>query len=275
LPIVVSRWAKSDRTLCDLCVSAVKNTAQKEKSMAKTFEALRKSTRRTFRKTKGKIPLFSDLPPAVRLQFEKLKSNLVLGTTGERPKSILFSSYSHGEGTSTVVVNFVESLAQDRKYNILMIDANTRTPGLQEMANSFVVDNNMVFSDLLDPDAEEPLLPKPSNESNLFLVPSGSVTYHPSQIFDHVRFAKFIKHATEVFDFVVFDSSPIGKYHDAVLLASHVDGVILVTQAERTPLHELRRAKQTFQDGNIRILGVVLNRRRFYIPPAVFERFLR
>lgn len=234
------------------------------------------STKGTFIKTIRKTAHFPELPPEVRHQFEKLKSCIILGTNGRRTKSILFSSYNHGEGTSTVVANFVGSLAKDRKYNTLLVDANTRTPILHEIATAYNAESALVFSDVVTREIKESALPKPSSTSNVCLVASGgATTYHPSEVFDHGVFLNFVDRVTKVFDFVIFDSSPIGKYYDSIVLASHVDGVVLVTQAEKTPFHELKRAKQMLQDRNIPILGVVLNRRRFHIPRFIFQRLLR
>lgn len=218
---------------------------------------------------------FAQLPPGVRNQIEKLKSNVVLQATKKRIRSILFLSYNHGEGTTTVATNFVRSLAQDKRFKTLIVDANTRTPAL--MAGNQTASNNghLVFSDVFAGQVENWTLPKPSADANMSVVPSGSPAYHPSQVFDHKRFKQFIGDAKKLFHFIVFDASPIGQYYDSVILGAHVDAVILVIQAERTQLHEVRWAKQMLEDRDIPILGTVLNRRKFYIPGFIFERFFR
>lgn len=240
--------------------------------MTKSVEAPERSRKHAF--GRKKIPSFSNLPVEVRHQFERLKSSIILESSAKRTKTILFSSYNHGEGTSTVVADFVECLAKDRKYKILAVDANTRAPGLQEILGGHAVQNSLVFSDLLAPEVAQLPIPTPSGDSNLLLVPGGSVTHHPSEIFDRERFSSFIDSVTKIFDFVVFDSSPIGKYYDPIVLASHVDGVVLVVQAQRTLFHELKRVEEQLRDRHIPVMGVVLNRRRFYIPNFVFQRFL-
>ena len=216
-----------------------------------------------------------DLAPNVRQQFEKLKSTLILGATSGGPRAILFSSYNHGEGTSTIVANVAAALAQQKKYRTLVIDANTRKPGLERILSESVVTHDIVFSDIVSPEGSEPISLGKVSESNFFLIRCGNTSYHPAQTFDHTKFATFVNSAKEVFDFVVFDSSPIGKYYDAIVLAARMDGVILVTQAEKTPAYELKIAKHTLLERGIPILGVVLNRRRFHIPQFVFDRFLR
>lgn len=231
--------------------------------------------KRSFERANGIQGGISDLAPHVRHQFEKLKSSLILGATSGGPRTILFSSYNHGEGTSTIVANFAACLAQDKKYRTLVVDANTRKPGLDGIVSESVLRHDLVFSDIVSPEVSEPISLGEVSKSTFFLMRCGNTLYHPAQTFDHTRFVTFVNSAKEVFDFVILDSSPIGKYYDAIVLAARMDGVVLVTQAEKTPAHELRMAKRTLLEHSIPILGVVLNRRRFHIPQFVFDRFLR
>jgi capsular exopolysaccharide synthesis family protein len=218
---------------------------------------------------------FSGFPPQVRIQFESLKSNVILEGNKRAIKSLLFSSYHHGEGTSTVTASFAQCLAQDKNQKILLVDANTRTPALEALSEHYCSDDSVVFSDLFPQHVEKWVLPKPSPDCNLSLVQSGNVAYHPSQVFDHERFSLFMNSVTHLFDFVIFDSSPLGQYYDTLVLASHVDGVVLVVEAERTLYFELNRAKEMLGDANIPIVGVVMNRRRFHIPRFIFDAMFK
>jgi Mrp family chromosome partitioning ATPase len=68
------------------------------------------------------------------------------------------------------------------------------------------------------------------------------------------------------FDFIIIDGPPVNSYADASVLATKVDGVILVVEADRTPVGEAEAAKRQLDRVGARILGLVLNRRRSYIP---------
>lgn len=225
---------------------------------------------------KSRVIAFSQLLPGVRSQLEKLKSGLVLMAAKKKVRTILFLSYNEGEGTTTVATNFARTMAEDNIYRTLLVHANTRSPFSLTDRNGDGDNGVCTFSDLFKGQGEKNLaVPKPDGQSGLSIISSGTPTYHPSQVFDHARFAKFIDEAKKRFHFVLFDSSPIGRYYDSVVLGSHVDGVILIIEAERTQLHELRWAKQMLQDRDIPILGAVLNRRKFRIPTFVFEKFFR
>ena len=239
--------------------------------MAESGENSKKVRRRSFRKEK--TLRFSHLPPEARHQFEKLKSSLSLGNPAQKVKSILISSYNHGEGTSTVAANFAECLAQDMNLKILLVDANTRRPSLHRVFNPKGSSNTPGFSEIVIKQTVTPALPKPSSSSNLSFVPCGSITHHPSGVFNHALFKAFSHKAKQLYDFVIFDSSPLGRYYDSIVLASNLDGVILVVEAEKTTSYDLKRAKEMLQDKNIHLLGVILNKRKFPIPRFVFERF--
>lgn len=241
--------------------------------MARTFEALERSKDRACNKKQG-VPLrFSNLPLEARHQLEKLKSNIIMADSGQKAKAILFASYNHGEGTTTLATTFAESLAQDKKYKILLVDANTRAHGLDTNLIPDNLEKPLLFSDILSQESMSHSLPGSSVVTNLSVIPSGNIIHHPSQVFDHSHFADFIHQMKEQFDFIIFDSSPLGRYYDTIVLASHLDGVILVVQAEKTPWYELNRAKQMLEDKNVPVLGIVLNRRKFPIPRSIFQRF--
>jgi Mrp family chromosome partitioning ATPase len=58
----------------------------------------------------------------------------------------------------------------------------------------------------------------------------------------------------------------VNRYADTSVLAAKVDGVILVVEADRTPVVEAESAKRNLDRAGARILGAVLNRQRSYLP---------
>jgi capsular exopolysaccharide synthesis family protein len=227
----------------------------------------------TSKMTMSGVPPFLQLPPAVRAQFEKLASSIVIAQKKQSVRSIVFTSYNHGEGTSTIVKYFSESLALGQKHKVLVVDANTRTPSLGQGSNGNGAKDGFSFSHLFTGQIDDFELAKLASNANLSILPSGDVAYHPSQVFDHKQFSRFIDSAKKLFHFVIFDSSPIGLYYDSIVLSSHVDGVILVVQAEKTQPNEVKWAKQMLRDSDIPLLGIILNRREYHIPAFVFEKF--
>ena len=60
-------------------------------------------------------------------------------------------------------------------------------------------------------------------------------------------------------DIVLFDAPPVIAVTDAQVLASRVDGVLLVLSAGRTKREHAQRAKALLEKVNARLVGTVLN----------------
>ena len=58
---------------------------------------------------------------------------------------------------------------------------------------------------------------------------------------------------------IVFDSTPVLLFVDAVIMAKHSDGVVLVYKAGKMARGALKRSKEQVISGNARMIGVVLN----------------
>ena len=73
-------------------------------------------------------------------------------------------------------------------------------------------------------------------------------------------------------EWVLFDSPPINSFNDSIALAHRVDAVVMVVEAEKTRWEVAQSAKQRVESGNGKILGIVLNKRRYYIPKFIYKR---
>jgi len=107
-------------------------------------------------------------------------------------------------------------------------------------------------------------------ELNFSVIAAGPT---PSQPVDLEIVDALLARLHSQFDFIVIDAPPINSYADTSVLATKVDGVILVVEADATPLLDAEAAKRQLDKVGARILGVVLNRRRSYIP-AFLESIL-
>ncbi len=64
---------------------------------------------------------------------------------------------------------------------------------------------------------------------------------------------------------------PINSYNDSNTLAAKMDGVIMVVEAENTRWEVAQSAKERIESDKVKILGVVLNRRKMYIPDWAYK----
>jgi len=74
------------------------------------------------------------------------------------------------------------------------------------------------------------------------------------------------------FDNILIDCRPLKYSADAAVLASSADGVIVVVEAGRTRREEIVNAQRTIDVAGGKLLGFVLNKRRYPVPEWLYKR---
>jgi capsular exopolysaccharide synthesis family protein len=190
--------------------------------------------------------------------YRQLRTSILLSTAGHAPKSLLITSSLPAEGKTTTAVNTAISLAQTGA-KVLVIDADMRRPRLHSV---FGVSNAEGLSSILSSDLEEQEIlniVQYDNDSKLNLLPSGPIPPNPAELIGSEQMANLLKTMQANFTHVVVDSPPIASFTDGVLIASMVDGVILVVHSGKSSRQVVRRSRQLLMDIGVKIFGVVLN----------------
>jgi non-specific protein-tyrosine kinase len=94
--------------------------------------------------------------------------------------------------------------------------------------------------------------------STLKVLTSGPLPPIPSQLLAARKMDEVIARLAEDADVVLFDAPPVVAVTDASLLASKVDGVLLVVKAGNTKRDHVRAAKDRLEKVNARLVGAVL-----------------
>jgi capsular exopolysaccharide synthesis family protein len=100
---------------------------------------------------------------------------------------------------------------------------------------------------------------KSTHSENLYILACGALPQNPSEILSSQSFKVFMKKLTEVFDLVIFDSPPVSAVTDPSLIASLVDGVVLVVRSRMAHRNIIHFTKKQLTKSKANILGVVLN----------------
>lgn len=201
--------------------------------------------------------------------YDDLKTNLLTRYLDGSIKSILFMGMRHGGGCSTTAVNLATALARDSKLKVLLIDVNLRTPGLHDV---FAIDHALGVSDLSTNRGNIMSLVKKVIPGNLHVLTCGANTSVPLVLFEDSRFDQLLKDMREWFDYVILDAPPVLRFSECRVLCSKVDGVILVLEAGKTRQQVALRATKALEEAEGKLLGVVLNRKKYYIPDWIYKR---
>ena len=108
-------------------------------------------------------------------------------------------------------------------------------------------------------------------KSNLSVSPSCNSRAFTPELFNSPRFDGFWTNLKHNFDLVLIDSPPLTVSPDGLALASKVDGVILVVEADKTKWRTARHVREKIEMVGGKMLGVVFNKRRFYIPQSIYK----
>jgi capsular exopolysaccharide synthesis family protein len=100
---------------------------------------------------------------------------------------------------------------------------------------------------------------KTDDRTRLNLLTSGPIPPNPAELLGSEQMVNLLKTLQKHYTHVVVDSPPITSFTDGVLIASMVDGVILVVHAGKSSRQVVRRAKQLLYDVGAKVFGVVLN----------------
>lgn len=213
-----------------------------------------------------------DPGPYIEEKYQKLRGNLFTGPEKAKIKTLLVVGSTHGEGATTTSTLLASVVARANHSRVLLVDANLRTPSLAEVFH--LTDDPRGLTDLMS-DSSTPLdeLVQPTQFINLSVITSGRPVPSPSYLFDGDAIERVLQTLRERFDFVIIDGAPIRDYSDSYFLCSKVDGTAIVVEAEKTPMDTARNTKRQLERSGARVLGVILNKKRNYIP-AFLERFL-
>jgi Mrp family chromosome partitioning ATPase len=74
------------------------------------------------------------------------------------------------------------------------------------------------------------------------------------------------------FDLVLIDSPPLETSSDGLAMVRKADGVVLVIEAEKTRWPVVQNLRDSVIQHGGNILGVVFNKRRYYVPGWVYKR---
>lgn len=207
---------------------------------------------------KSELLIYSDPRSSLAEAYRQLRTSVLLSTAGHAPKSLLVTSSLPSEGKTTTATNTAVSLAQTGA-KVLIIDADMRRPRLHSV---FSIPNGDGLSTILSSeltDAEILKIIKTDDRTKLNMLTSGPIPPNPAELLGSEQMVNLLKTLQKYFTHVVVDSPPITSFTDGVLIASMVDGVILVVHSGRSSRQVVRRARQILQDVGARIFGVVLN----------------
>lgn len=184
-----------------------------------------------------------------------LRTNIMFSAPDRELKTLLVSSANAQEGKTTTVMYLGTTMAQSGQ-KVLLIDTDMRRPRLH--ISTGVAREPGLSTLILGEDNYDEVI-KATEIPNLFVLPCGPLPPNPAELLMTKRFAHVLEELGKRFTKIILDSPPLQPVTDAVVLATHAEGVILVARSNKTIREELKRSARMIRRVNRPIFGVVLN----------------
>jgi succinoglycan biosynthesis transport protein ExoP len=187
--------------------------------------------------------------------FRSLRTNIRYTSVDGTLQTILVTSPSSEDGKTTVAANLGVVLAQNDN-RVVVMEGDLRRPSLHKILD---LPNRIGMSDLfIEPqDYLDGALQK-TEVPGLLALTSGDLPLNPSELLDSERARQILSQVMERSDVVLIDAPPVIAIADAVSLAPHVAGVLLVLRAGKTSLAASKQATEQLRRVGANLIGAVL-----------------
>ena len=191
--------------------------------------------------------------------FKELRTNLNFTASKNRMNGksckILITSSIPNEGKSTIAINLAIALAQGGN-KVLLIDADMRNPVLRKYLN-VEPDKKTGLSSLLNGDTKisECLI---RTEYGMDVIADGPIPPNPAELIRSDAMNSLLKGTEGYYDYIIFDTPPVGVITDAAALSTLCDGVLYVIRHKFASKAQVRSSIKKLQMVDAKILGTVL-----------------
>lgn len=203
----------------------------------------------------GQLITLSEPRSPISEAYRTLRTNLDFAGLDRALHTLVVTSAGVGEGKSATLANLAVVSAQAGR-TVILVDADLRRPSLHEIMG--LTNRAGLTTMMMD---EGALAAPPLQETGiegLSLLTSGPLPPNPAELMGSRRMEEVIAALSQRAAHVFFDTPPIVAVTDAAVLATRVDGVLLVISAGKTRREDARSAVHRLQQINARLVGTVL-----------------
>lgn len=188
-------------------------------------------------------------------QFRNIRTNLDFSNMNLAHQTIMITSADPATGKSTIAANLAVVCANNGKKTLL-IDADLRKPS---QSHYFPSANGSGLTDELIgriPWTDSVIT---TDIDNLFVLSAGTIPPSPAELLASPAFKALLKTLSENFDQIIIDTPPVLAVTDAQIIATLVDGTLLVVRSKYTKVENAKKTMSKLQTNHANIIGCILN----------------
>ena len=188
-------------------------------------------------------------------EVRRLLQTLTRQDSGQNRKVYMMASAGRGEGKSTICALLAIISAKIFHKRTLVIDGDMRRPTLHYLLG---LPQRPGLYDALHRIQPLDIVTRPTPLSTLYAITSGRPTNVGEAYLDD-EFQALLEEVRPKYDVIFIDAAPVVPVVEPLLMAEHVDSVLVVAMAGRTPLMLVRRMRQLIEPILPKVSGIVLN----------------
>ena len=201
--------------------------------------------------------------------FRSMRTNIQFMLQGDQ-KVILFTSSTSGEGKTFNAANLAVSFALLGK-KVILCGLDIRKPALGRLfgiSDRFEGITSLLTLDKVTKDALAAQIQKSGVNDNLDLLLAGPVPPNPTELLARENFADVANMLRQQYDYVIFDTAPVGLVTDTLQIGQQADITVFVCRADYTPkssfglLNTLAKEKK-LPNPCIVLNGIDMSRRKY------------
>ena len=207
------------------------------------------------------IPLYGVLPNKSNKRLfdealRNIRTNLeFIVASKSKCVTVLISSTISGEGKTTVIAGLAEMISKAGK-KVLVMDLDLRKPRLNLELNK--PNTNGMTQYLIGDFHYAESIQILSEYLDFF--PAGTVPPNPSELLMSDKFSELISELMDMYDYILFDTAPIGSVVDANMLLKYSDILLLLVEANVSEKEYLRNFNRLIEEKNVKSAGIILNK---------------
>jgi tyrosine-protein kinase Etk/Wzc len=201
------------------------------------------------------LPVIEKPGSTLAESFRSIRTAIKYYVNDGEVKVIGVTSTISSEGKSFVSSNLAAIIAMLGK-KVLLVGLDLRKPKLYKIFDNIA---DVGMSTYLSGNSTYEEVIMSTNIDNLFLAPAGAIPPNPSELIESERMQIFMDRAKDEFEYIIFDTPPIGIVSDTMLLAPYVNINLFIVRQRYSSRNTLDLIDRLHKQDRFKNMVIVIN----------------
>ena len=192
---------------------------------------------------------------AAQNAMKTVLANIRFASVDKPVSTMVITSSIPNEGKSTIAVDLAQSIASGGN-SVLLVECDMRNRSLADLIG--VRCRGGVYAVLSGQMPVEDAVVS-TKQSGMYFLDAEPHIPNPADILASQRFIQLIDDLDQRFDYVIFDTPPVGTFVDAAEIGSHVDGAVFVVRENFAKRGEIAAAYEQLRKAGVHVIGAIMN----------------